>query len=141
MKISVSEYPREYNNISSYFATIEIGDYSQTMLVRSDFWTLDSYKRQWREGIERIKHKDVSCLVLSVQHPEKVPLINWWPLYKDGDMVIIQNHLLVGDYYQKDIGNNLFLLDNCYNFIPAYQNYVDGEEVSEWRVKLEDFKF
>ena len=121
-----------------YPAEITIGSYSESLMILVDYWTLDDYKRQWKEGIERLKTHDQSCLVVLVQDPKKAEVIMWWPLYKENDTIYIQNHLLIDEYYEKDIGNNIFTPDNCYQFIPARSlAYEDGGRPSEWKVKLD----
>ncbi len=122
-----------------YLGEIIIKDFWEILEIPVDYWTLDDYKRQWKEGIERLKTHDQSCLVASVQDPTKAPLINWWPLYKENDTIYIQNHLVVDEFYEKRIGNNIFTPDSCYQFIPARSlAYEDGGRPSEWKVKLDE---
>lgn len=130
--------------------TISIGeDFSETIMLPLDFWSIRDYERQWREGLERIKTYDTSCLVASVYNPIlSTPLINWWTLYKEGRKVFIYNQLIAGETYPKWIGSKVFSPDNCYEFIkPRFYedpDFVDDEDdddgdyqVSEWVVELE----
>src|SRR3989344_8136127 len=92
--------PKIIDKQPCYLGKIIIKDFWEILEIPVDYWTLDDYKRQWKEGIERLKTHDRSCLVASVQDPTKAPLINWWPLYKVDTSIYIYNHLLIGKSYK-----------------------------------------
>ena len=117
---------------------ISIGGYDETLYMPLDYWTISDYKRQWQEGLERIKTHDQSCLVATTHDLAMRPFIDWWLLYKVGDEVYVQNQLVIGDIYQDQIGNNEFTVDNCYDFIPPrhINRNEDKDKVSEWFVVL-----
>jgi hypothetical protein len=109
--------------------------YVETFKMALGFWSIEDYQRQWREGLERIKTHDTSCLVTSVQNPYKRFFIVWWPLYKVGGNIFIQNELIMGDDYVKFIGRGLFISSTCYDFItPRITKTPQGDNVSEWVV-------
>lgn len=151
VKIKADLYSVEtYYGISYAFGTISIGDdFSETITMALNFWSIKDYQRQWKEGLERIKTHDRSCLVASVQNPiTSNPLINRWTLYKEGSKVFIYNELIVYDDYPKWIGSKIFTPDNCYEFIKSrlYEDpdYIEDDDeddrdyqVSEWVVELE----
>ena len=113
----------------------------ETAMTALDYWTVGDYERQWREGLERIKTHATSCLVASVQDPKLAPLINWWPLYKEGNEVFIYNELIVGESYERRIGQGHFTPKTCYDFIQPRvlpeDDEEDGYEVSVWVIDLE----
>jgi hypothetical protein len=115
------------------------GDFSETIALALNYWTIDDYKRQWETGLHRIKDHDTSCLVASVQNPKTTPpYINWWLMYKVGNKVLIQNHLLVDDMYRERVGNKLFTPKTCYDFIlPRVTISPEGDTYSEWEIDLE----
>lgn len=96
---------------------ITIGTFKEKFVMPLDYWTLNDYKRQWQEGLERIRSHDNSCLVATVQDPNRFPLIDMWVIYKIKDKLFIQNHMLCNDVYKEVIGDNVFTPENCYNFI------------------------
>lgn len=120
---------------------IRIGDFSETFLMSFECWSAQDYKRQWKEGLERIKHNDRSCLVASVQDPLAAPLINWWVLYKEGNIVYIHNQLIVDSSFKVRIDDKPFTPENCYEYIKPYRvTTVDGYKVSEWSVRLDEIE-
>ena len=113
---------------------ITIGDFDERFNIALEYWSIDDYKRQWQEGLERIKTHSMSCLVTYVQNPNDAPFIDWWPMYKIGNKIHVQNHMLFAHLYRKRIGNKEFTPDTCYDFIPSRKQ---KEKVSEWVVELE----
>jgi hypothetical protein len=68
-------------------------------------------------------------------------LLNWWPLYREGNTIIIQNELIVGESYGKIIGNKIFSLETCYDFIQPRKISKSKYKPSEWEIDLyESFK-
>lgn len=134
-----NQKPEIIHGVLAVLGKIYIGDFKETIYIPLDYWSLDDYKRQWKEGLERIKTHDTSCLVATIHDPGIRPYINWWLLYKVGDKVYIQNKLYLSDIYKRQIGDKLFTIDNCYEFItPRRINKGKKEEdkVSEWVVTL-----
>ena len=69
---------------------------------------------------------------------KKAPWINWWILYKVGDTIFVQNHLLVSYMYKEVIGEGPFTPDTCYNYIDKRITHTDdGRKISEWNVKID----
>ena len=131
---------REVDETGFYWSLnkITINDFWEINLMSEDYWTREDYKRQWKEGFARLKQYDTSCLVASIQHPQKnVPLLNWWILYKIDNEIMIQNQLLYNEIYKEEVGNKLFLPETCYNFItPRVTHTTSGHKISEWIVEL-----
>ncbi|MCL4380208.1 hypothetical protein M1466_01795 [Candidatus Dependentiae bacterium] len=109
-----------------------------------DLWTPAMYEQQWREGIERIKTHDTSCLMLDV----KKRYLDYWMLYKIGDKIHIQEHYLFdvpnqnAMIYTERVGNSIVTPQNCYQFCAPpedrYSNEPDeyGLRASEWVVPI-----
>lgn len=122
----------------SVIGEIVIGDFSESFIVSLEYWSLDDYKRQWLEGLERIKTHDKSCLIASVQDPKNAPLINRWVLYKEDNKIFVQNQLLVSDTYKEIIENDAFTPENCYKYVNNRRTHTDqGETISEWATDLD----
>lgn len=103
------------------------------------FWQQETYERQWREGLKRIRTHNSSCLVLSVQDPLKFRLVNTWMLYKINNKIHIRNRLFIGRIYEEVIGNRIVTPENCYDILiePREVLYADSDETpQEWVVTL-----
>ncbi len=123
--------------LPSCVGEIKIGDFRETFIMPLDWWTVGDYETQWLEGIERIKHCDESCLVTTIQDLKKIPLIDWWILYKVGSTVYVQNELIAGDCLQTFLNRGEFNRETCYDFIEPRQTVTeDGEKISEWSFEL-----
>ncbi|MBS1987325.1 hypothetical protein JST99_05335 [Candidatus Dependentiae bacterium] len=119
---------------------ITIGDFQETFRMQLEYWTVKDYEKQWQEGIERIKTHDQSCLVFQMQDPNRAPWANSWILYKDGDIVHIQNTLLHGKRFSKMLKKESFTIQSCYSFITPRQTVDEegGMKISEWDIPLVD---
>lgn len=119
---------------------IQIEKHKESFYIPVEWWTLEDYERQWKEGLERIKTRDTSCLVTAIYDPRKRPFIEWWLLYKEGNIIYIQNQIVLEEIYSQLIGDKSFTSETCYNFIEPKEPKLqpDGYEISEWEVKLDD---
>ncbi|MBA3537475.1 hypothetical protein H0X48_05785 [Candidatus Dependentiae bacterium] len=117
---------------------ITIGDFDERFGIALEYWTLEDYKRQWRDGLERINTHDKSCFVTYVQDPEKSPFLNWWNLYKVGNKIIIRNQILFAHLYSNKIGDKRFTPNNCYDFLDErIMPEPDEPMPAEWIIDLE----
>jgi len=134
------------NIIESYdmpccIGEIQIGDFKETFEMPLEYWDIQTYRRQWDEGLARIRTHDSTCLVAEIQDPTKMPRVSLWVLYKDipANVVYIQNRLLFGSMFTKILKHQPFTIDTCYNFIKDRKTVsVDGAKISEWHVPLDD---
>jgi hypothetical protein len=136
----VNEKPKIIDNELGCKSQITIGDFKESFIMPLDSWTSKEYKRQWQEGLERIKQEDTSCLITAVRTLEKRPRIELWILYKVGGMIFIQNHLLGGKIF-KERAVNLPAFDTktCYLYIPPRETLTDeGEKLSEWSLSVDE---
>ena len=68
--------------------------------------------------------------------PEASSKLEWWPLYRLGDTVHVQNHLLFYDQLTEP-----FSLANAAKFIRDRQTVnEDGLAISEWTVAFSDLE-
>ncbi len=127
--------PQKKNNVLVVTGLIKIGDHKESFYMPLDWWSIEDYKRQWQEGIRRLKNNEQSCLVTSIHNPTIRPFIDWWLLYKIDNVVYVQNHMLISDIYKKQIGDKNFTTQTCYDFIPSrLKQEADDYRVSEWCV-------
>lgn len=123
----------------SYRAFIRIGEMQETVYIPTGTWRITEYKKQWKEGIERLKTHDTSCLVTGFTNKNGSPGVDWWPLYRVGDRVYVQNHVLWHEIYQERVGDKPFTRETCYDFVPPRRTKdYEGTEISEWSVPYEN---
>jgi hypothetical protein len=128
--VIVDKKPKKLYGCLRIKAEIHINDYKETLYVPVDYWSIEDYERQWKEGFERLNTHDRSCLVVAIHNPEEEPFIEWWPIYKIKNKIYFQNHFLGADIYEKRIGTKKFTIQSCYDFIPPKSR----SKVSEWEV-------
>lgn len=129
----------------SCLGEIQIGDFKETFDMSLDSWSIEEYTKQWAEGFARIKEKNLSCLIANAQNPKRTapgpkPLINLWLLYREKDIVYIQNQLLFGSHL-KELANKLLPFDSntCYSYIkPRETINEDGKIISEWKIEIDE---
>lgn len=140
----LSNDPQEIWNMPALEGGITIGDFQERFIssLIGD-WTESDYLKQWGDGLERLKKHNESCLVASVQkaslRPKVLGLVNLWALYKQGDIIYVQNMFLCGKVYDMYIGNGEFTPGNCYKYIPTRRTHAtNGMKVSEWHTDFQD---
>lgn len=131
---------RESYNMPCCIGEITIGDFQEAFEMPLVYWTMQDYEKQWQEGIERIKTHGQSCLVFEMQDPTKSPWANTWVLYKEGNVIHIQNNLLQGKRFSKMLKKEPYTMETCYNFIIPRETICSdtGMKISEWDVDLEE---
>lgn len=104
-----------------------------------DCWSLEDYKRQWEEGLDRIKNHDNSCLVVWASKLDKIPNIYYYALYKINDKIHIQEMCISNKKNYKDLSKKYgpFTLENCYKYIPEYMSEHEGDKFFEYIIDLE----
>ena len=116
---------------------MRIGDFHETFAAPLSYWTREQYERQWKEAVERVclLGKD-AALITSMRDPISANFIFWWILYREGDHVHVQNHVL-------------FLCETDRTFAEAdpYSSICErevcndeGVKLSEWTVELDHLR-
>jgi hypothetical protein len=118
---------------------IQIGDFQETFMMPLEYWSMHDYVNQWKEGIERLKTHNKTCLVTELQDPARGPLAMIWSLYKKGRMVYIRNHFLFGKSFARRVKKKPFNAQTCYDFVGPRGKAISlsGLPISEWDIDLE----
>jgi hypothetical protein len=116
---------------------IVLDDFIERFESPFNFWKAADYERQWVEGVTRILQGELtSVLVTLMVQPEIANFIMWWPMYRDGNMVVFHNHLLMMKRLKQP-----FEITNLYSFIPHRFDSVDEEYIiSEWTIEIDKLK-
>lgn len=116
---------------------IMIGSFQERFLVPLDYWTASDYEGHWKQAATRILQSSTSsCMVTSMYDPATANFIIWWPMYRVGDTVFIQNQILFLDSLSSPFNPN-----DPFSSIPERRTInEDGEEISEWSVLVKDLE-
>ncbi len=138
----ISKQPEIVDGFLSYWGRITIGEFFERFVMTIENWKLQDYLEQWKEGLDRLKKQNFSCLVVNVQNLDTYPSIETWNLYKDKDIIYLQNSLLIDETVEhKPLKLTDFDRYNCYQFIDYPRETIteDGQNISEWAIEAEDF--
>jgi CdiI N-terminal domain len=123
------------------YGKIVIDSFCETFTASLSSWTREQYDRHWNTALERlIDGADRSALITSYIEPptEAGPndFLVWWPLYRDGDTVYVQNHLLFFGKLKAQ-----FLLERSWESLSDRQVMNDeGQKISEWVTTVQDIR-
>lgn len=133
--ISIDNHDNQPSQNSSR-GVIQIGDYIEKFEPDLSFWKPSDYINHWGKSIFRIVNgKNKSCLITSVSNPETSNFLFWWPLYRVGNLVFIQNEILFFDEIDKTID-----IENPYCFITDRETISEeGSPISEWEIEIDSF--
>lgn len=126
---------RQPSEPGSRYGQITLGDFRETFISVQTFWDAARYEVHWREALDRIvRDGRDSCLITSIAGPDKSHILFWWPLYRDGDSVLVQNSILFLD----DLPER-FNPERPFRSVPVRTTVSeDGDPISEWRVSVAD---
>jgi len=119
----------EWKNHSIFEGKITFGSFSKTFRLYCELYSLKDFQEQWQKGLDRLDQCNESCFVMRMFDIHGSPLIEWWLFYKIGNAIHIQFRIVVGSIYEDIVGDKLFTLKNCYDFIPKRQTKEDDGEV------------
>lgn len=136
-----STLKKHRDGVPYYKGEIQIGDHKETLFIAVNYWTLDDYKKQWRQALERIKTHDTSMLVVSVRNPQRDPKLpspsfENWSLYKIDGKIIAQPGILFNPFLDSMPYKGPFTLDTWPNFLTP----LSTEDVDEWSIDLADLE-
>lgn len=118
-----------------------IGDFEYLFYFNYDTWCLKDYKLQWKQGLERIKNYNSSCIVTSITLSKK-PFVEIWYLYKKDNKILVQLQFLAGYIFdERAKGLPPFDLETCYQYVRNVRSFSlyneEGYELQTWEADLE----
>ena len=116
---------------------IRIGHFSESFVSALTFWTDSQYLEHWHDAVRRVTYTGQdSCLITSIADPLRSEMLFWWPMYREGDQVIIQNGLLFFSELERS-----FDPTNPFETVPErVMLNEDGQRVLEWVVTVQDLE-
>lgn len=126
-----------------YKGEIHIGDYKETIFVEVNYWNLEDYKKQWLEGLKRIKTHSSSMLVVSVRNPQRDPKLpspsfERWALHKIDEKIFVRPGILFNPFLDTLPFKGPFTLQTWPEFITPRR---DNPKADEWVVDLADLEY
>jgi hypothetical protein len=117
------------------FGRIRLDDFVERFLMDVDFWSPDDYRESWRAACGRLVEAPgdtVSCLVASTCDPTTANYIWTWPLYRVGDTVFVQNHIVFLDELETPLDPTRPWLA----IKPRRTHDEEDQRISDWSVPL-----
>lgn len=117
---------------------IVIGDFTETFTVPLGFWDESDYLRSWRRAFEVLNANphSTSCLMTSMTDPGNSNFLACWPMYREGEVVYIQNAIIFLDQIEGP-----FDLDAPWDFVQPRQRIdEDGNKISEWKTSMDSLR-
>ncbi|MGC2310346.1 MAG: hypothetical protein WA432_01855, partial [Candidatus Babeliaceae bacterium] len=69
----IKKKPIKIDNFFYYMGELIIGEFKDTFELALGSWDVHEYRLQWKEGLERLKTYNTSCLVVCVQDLQDIP--------------------------------------------------------------------
>jgi hypothetical protein len=137
IKLLEESVPTEEPKHQAQYGLITLGSFQERFIALTTLWTAEAYKAHWREAVRRVVETGAdSCLITSVHDPSESHMLFWWPMYRAGDRVRVQNGILFFDQLDRP-----FRIENPYASVPPRRTVTeDGDILSEWEVSLPDLR-
>jgi CdiI N-terminal domain len=121
--------------LQARYGVIRVGDYEERFLSSLEVWNSRDYEEQWVAALRRIASREKeSALITSIRDPGRSSGVAWWPLYRVGDIIFVQNAIRFFAHLEVP-----FDVDNPYASIPPRRAVtLAGEPISEWQVSLDE---
>ena len=112
-------------------------DFSEKFETDLSYWDRSRYEEDWRTNVRRlVEGAERAVLLTSITAPASANFFFWWPLYRDGETVHVQNQLLFLDELSSP-----FDPARSWDFVADRETVnEDGLRISEWQCSLSDLR-
>jgi hypothetical protein len=124
----------EVDEAQGLWGRIQIGSFTEDFIAYLCDWAPEQYRRQWLEAADRLVNgESKSAFVTTFVSPRNGGHLVWWPCYRIGETVYLQNQLL---FYQQI--SSPFAIEALYEYVSDRKTASDddGTPISEWAVPL-----
>ena len=120
-----------------HWCQIDINNFSERFQAPLTVWDVERYKQQWEDAIARILAGEAkNYLVAGLRDPWGSDFISLFALYREGDEIFIQNQIILCEGNEERIAK-MDLLD----LVEKRETHTeDGEEISEWKVSIDELR-
>ena len=124
-------------DVKAVYGRICVGEYFETFTASLVFWSHEQYKKQWRTALRKIVDGESrSALITSFAEPKEGEFLFWWPLYREGEIVYVQNQILLFENLSVP-----FVIERPWDSVQERQIMnAEGRKVSEWAITVQDIK-
>lgn len=114
---------------------VTVGDFSEQFEADLSYWSPEKYRQHWAEAA-RLVVADESpvAFITSMRDPAMANFIVWWPAWREGDRVLIQNQLLFLDQLVEPFDE----ADPFRSVHPLERVSEDGEPISTWETTVSE---
>ena len=131
------EYLGDDPTIPSAIGLIGLGDFQEEFASTLYEWKQSDYEEQWHYAMTSLLEgaEKVALMVYYVNPAESINF-EWWPMYRVGDMVALQDHMPWYDQFADP-----FSIERQFDFVSDRRiANEDGQRISEWSVPLESVR-
>lgn len=142
-------------DFKAVWGEIRIGAFRERFVARVVCWNAEQYEKQWESALRRIVTGSTPAALITDYVEPNLSSGNslwWWPLYREGDSVYIQNQLRM--LYRKS--DSVFVQDQLVSSSPLDLQFsvqrpwesikaretvaVEGSKISEWATTVESIE-
>ena len=114
---------------------ITLGDHTQGFVAALDYWNRRQYEAQWIAAARRLLDgEDCTAFLTSLSDPATVDYQRWWPVWREGERLYAQEHLLT----LKQLDRPFDVSDPYVHIQERQQTSEGGHRIAEWRLRLAD---
>lgn len=114
---------------------IQLGDFGEHFEMVFEYWSPAQYRQHWLEEISRVVDgAPVGALISSMTDPNTANFLFWWPMYRERDLVIFHNQMLLLSSLERPFR----LAEHSASVSPRESISEDGDPISEWVVPVAD---
>lgn len=74
---------------------ITLGGKMEDFSSSLSYWSKDDYRQQWLEAATCLLEPDArSAFITNIHDPQSAKFIRWWPAWRSGDFVVLQEQFL-----------------------------------------------
>jgi hypothetical protein len=128
-------YPYEDIKTPGALGSLMMGDSNERFCSSLYRWSQRDYESQWRQAINVLLNESFkAALIVEYTGTDASSHLEWWPMYKVGDSVYLQNQLLFYNQLPQP-----FSLDRPFMYLRNRETTDQaGRPISEWLVRLSE---
>ncbi len=128
------EYPFDDGRIPAQAGRLVLGNVIEGFSANLGLWDRKMYEDHWRRELTALAQGQIkAALIVSYDDPEHSSNAEIWAFYREGEVVIVQNHLLF--YAQQAEG---WTTETASQHLKNRQQSDSGNPISEWTVSDRD---
>jgi hypothetical protein len=123
-----------YYDEDGYWGKIIVDDFNEVFFSNTTFFDKYSYQKQWRHAAELLLKEKKSYFLVDVHNPNTSNFFMSWPCYLQGDIVYLQNWMILADQHPLDK-----VISNEADLGPLEFIDEDNQKISTWETDIQSF--